>query len=159
MVRPASTAEVAAVVRACAAHGTAIVPQGGRMYVYRLVDGPDQDTRIARRVEVKVGIRQPGKVEVVEGLQAGDVVVTAGQQRIQRDGMPVRVVEVGRGAAMAQGGASAPVTAQAGASAPAAPAAPARPEVEVVQSIGGGCGPVAQGAEPAARAPAARNGA
>jgi len=29
VVRPASTAEVAAVVKACAAHGTAIVPQGG----------------------------------------------------------------------------------------------------------------------------------
>jgi FAD/FMN-containing dehydrogenase len=29
VVRPGSTAEVAAVVRACAAHGTAIVPQGG----------------------------------------------------------------------------------------------------------------------------------
>ncbi len=29
VVRPANTAEVAAVVRACAAHGTAIVPQGG----------------------------------------------------------------------------------------------------------------------------------
>ena len=29
VVRPASTAEVAAVVKACAASGTAIVPQGG----------------------------------------------------------------------------------------------------------------------------------
>ncbi len=29
VVRPASTAEVAAVVKACAAHGTALVPQGG----------------------------------------------------------------------------------------------------------------------------------
>ncbi|HWH74024.1 MAG TPA: FAD-binding protein, partial [Methylibium sp.] len=29
VVRPASTAEVAAVVRACAAHGTSLVPQGG----------------------------------------------------------------------------------------------------------------------------------
>lgn len=75
----------------------AIVPQGGRQYVYRVVDGPDQDTRIAQRVEVKVGLRQPGKVEIVEGLQANDVVVTAGQQRIQRDGMAVRVLDL-RGA-------------------------------------------------------------
>ena len=29
VVRPGSTAEVAAVVKACAAHGVAIVPQGG----------------------------------------------------------------------------------------------------------------------------------
>ena len=61
----------------------------------RLVDGPDQDTRIAQRVEVKVGIRRPGRVEIIEGLQPGDMVVTAGQQRVQKDGMPVRVLELG----------------------------------------------------------------
>jgi len=72
----------------------AIVPQAGRQFVYKLVDGPDQDTRIAQRVEVKVGIRQPGKVEVTEGLVAGDLVVTAGQQRIQKDGTPVRVLDL-----------------------------------------------------------------
>jgi len=33
-------------------------------------------------------------VEVREGLQAGDTVVTAGQQRVQRDGMAVRVVDL-----------------------------------------------------------------
>jgi membrane fusion protein (multidrug efflux system) len=90
----------------------AIVPQGGRQYVYKLVDGPDQDTRIAQRIEVQVGIRQPGKVEVVAGLQAGDVVVTAGQQRILKDGTPVRVLDLGgRGTApgaVASGGAGAP---------------------------------------------------
>jgi membrane fusion protein (multidrug efflux system) len=73
----------------------AIVPQAGRQFVYRLVDGSDQDTRIAQRVEVKVGMRTPGKVEITEGLQPGDVVVTAGQQRIQKDGMPVRVLDMG----------------------------------------------------------------
>lgn len=86
----------------------AIVPQGGRQYVYRVVDGPDQDTRIAQRVEVKVGLRQPGKVEIVEGLQANDMVVTAGQQRIQRDGMAVRVLDLrganGQAPAAAAGG-------------------------------------------------------
>ena len=74
----------------------AIVPQGGRQFVIRLVDGPDQDTKIAQRVEVKVGLRQPGRVEITEGLQPGDIVVTAGQQRIQKDGMPVRVLELNR---------------------------------------------------------------
>jgi membrane fusion protein (multidrug efflux system) len=90
----------------------AIVPQGGRQFVYKLVDGPDQDTRIAQRVEVQVGIRQPGKVEVTSGLQPGDVVVTAGQQRIQKDGTPVRVLDLnGRGGApgaVAAGGMGAP---------------------------------------------------
>jgi membrane fusion protein, multidrug efflux system len=74
----------------------AIVPQGGRQYVYKLVEGPDQDTRIARRVEVKVGIRQPGRAEITEGLVPGDLVVTAGQQRIQKDGIPVRVLDLGK---------------------------------------------------------------
>lgn len=77
----------------------AIVPQGGRQFVYKLVDGPDQDTRIAQRVEVKVGIRQPGKVEIIEGLMPGDLVVTAGQQRIQKDGMAVRVLDLGKAGA------------------------------------------------------------
>jgi membrane fusion protein (multidrug efflux system) len=87
----------------------ALVPQGGRQFVFRLVDGPDQDSKTAQRVEVKVGIRRPGRVEVTEGLQAGDVVVTAGQQRIQKDGMPVRVLDVGRGPG-APGGGGAPGT-------------------------------------------------
>lgn len=90
----------------------AIVPQGGRQFVYKLVVGPDQDTRIAQRIEVKVGARQPGRVEIVEGLLPGDMVVTAGQQRIQRDGMPVRVMELERPAA-----AVAPATGRAGAAA------------------------------------------
>ena len=109
----------------------AIVPQGGRQYVIKLVDGPDQDTRIAQRVEVKVGIRKPGRVEIVEGLSAGDTVVTAGQQRVQKDGMPVRVVELSRPgpaplAARPGGGAGRVKDAAGAASGPAAgrPAAP-----------------------------------
>lgn len=108
----------------------ALVPQAGRQFVYKLVDGPDQDTKIAQRVEVKLGLRSPGRVEIVEGLQAGDVVVTAGQQRVQRDGMPVRVVdgaraggggEGSRPAARAASAASAPAAApMAAAPAPAA---------------------------------------
>ena len=83
----------------------AIVPQGGRQFVYKLVDGPDRDTKTAQRVEVKVGIRRPGRVEIVEGLQPGDLVVTAGQQRIQKDGMAVRALDLskGRDAPLAQG--------------------------------------------------------
>jgi membrane fusion protein (multidrug efflux system) len=86
----------------------AIVPQAGRQFVIRLVDGPDQDTKIAQRVEVKVGIRRPGRVEITEGLRPGDVVVTAGQQRVQQDGMPVRVIDLSRPAGGAQPAASSP---------------------------------------------------
>lgn len=77
----------------------AIVPQGGRQFVIKLVPGPDNDTLVSRRVEVKVGIRRPGQVEIIEGLQEGDTVVTAGQQRLQRDGSPVKVLELNRPAA------------------------------------------------------------
>jgi membrane fusion protein, multidrug efflux system len=72
----------------------AIVPQGGKQYVIKLVDAADGKTRTSQRVEVKVGLRSPGKVEIVAGLEPGDTVVTSGQQRVQRDGSPVMVVEV-----------------------------------------------------------------
>ncbi|MDP3134771.1 MAG: efflux RND transporter periplasmic adaptor subunit [Burkholderiaceae bacterium] len=101
----------------------AIVPQGGRQFVIKLNDGGAQGGPVTQRVEVKVGIRRPGRVEIVQGLAAGDRVVTAGQQRIQRDGTAVRVMEVStpRGASAAQG-AAAPASAAGGAP-PAATAA------------------------------------
>ena len=40
---------------------------------------------------VKIGVRRDARVEIVEGLQAGDQVVTAGM-RLSRDGQPVTVV-------------------------------------------------------------------
>ena len=52
---------------------------------------------VSQRTEVKIGIRRPGRVEITEGVADGDTVVVAGQQRLQRDNSPVRVIEVGRG--------------------------------------------------------------
>ena len=66
----------------------AIVPQGGEFYVYRVVDGT------ARRMPVKIGVRRDAMVEILEGLAAGDQVVTAGM-RLQRDGQPVRILTAG----------------------------------------------------------------
>jgi membrane fusion protein (multidrug efflux system) len=87
----------------------AIVPQGGKQFVIKLVNGTEPNSRVTQRVEVKIGLRSPGKVEVLEGLEAGDTVVTAGQQRVQRDGTSVRVMDM---AAPAPGaGASAPAAA------------------------------------------------
>lgn len=74
----------------------AIVPQGGRQFVIKLVPGPDNDSLVSQRVAVTVGIRRPGQVEILDGLKEGDTVVTAGQQRLQRDGSPVRVLELNR---------------------------------------------------------------
>ena len=75
----------------------AIVPQGGRQFVIKLLQGPNEQTRTTKRVEVKVGLRSPGKVEIVEGLEPGDTVVVTGQQRVQRDGTVVSVVNVAAG--------------------------------------------------------------
>ena len=77
----------------------AIVPQGGRSFVVKVVPGPNKDELISERVTVKVGLRQPGKVEILEGLSVGDSVVSAGQQRLQKDGTLVRVVDPSKGQA------------------------------------------------------------
>lgn len=87
----------------------AIVPQGARQYVIKVVEGADKGSKISRRVEVKVGIRRPGRVEILEGLNAGDVVVVAGQQRLQRDGSPVQALELNRPGAGASAAAEGPV--------------------------------------------------
>jgi membrane fusion protein (multidrug efflux system) len=99
----------------------AIVPQGQKAYVIKVVDGPEKDSKLSQRVEVKVGIRRPGRVEIVEGLNEGDTVVIAGQQRIQKDGSPVRILEVNR--ARGEGAPGAPASAVA--AAPFAGPAPA----------------------------------
>ncbi len=73
----------------------AVVPDGASPYVLKVVDGKEPGTRVTQRTPVTLGARIPGFVEVVGGLSTGDVVVAAGQQRIQRDGTAVRVVELG----------------------------------------------------------------
>jgi len=107
----------------------AIVPEGSNAFVYKVIDGKEPGTRVSQRSAVKLGARAPGLVEVVDGLAADDLVVTAGQQRIQRDGTAVRVVVLGQSEApgKAQGPAG-PARAASGTVAAAdvpAPAAPA----------------------------------
>jgi len=84
----------------------AIVPQGGRANVVRIVPGANKDELISERVTVKIGLRQPGKVEILEGLALGDTVVVAGQQRLQKDGTLVRIVDTSKGQAGAAAGAA-----------------------------------------------------
>ena len=120
----------------------AIVPQGGKQFVIKVVNGTTPNSRISQRAEVKLGLRSPGKVEVLEGLEPGDSVVTAGQQRVQRDGTEVRVLDV---AAAAVPGAPASGAPAAGAPAAGAPAAgaPAKPAADAK--------PAAAEAKPAAK--------
>ncbi len=143
----------------------AIVPQGGRTFVVKVVPGDKPDTLVSQRVAVKVGLRQPGKVEILEGLELDDTVVVAGHQRLQKDGMPVRVVDMsrpngGKPAAGPAGAASAPVAASAapapvavasapavGNSASAAPAAPALAPAPIAKSALSGPNPCLRGAD------------
>ncbi len=70
----------------------AIVP-GAQPTVFKVVDGKAVVTK------VKLGVRRAAQVEVIDGLAAGDIVVTAGQLKL-RDGAPVRAI--GEGGAAAQ---------------------------------------------------------
>ncbi len=71
----------------------AVVP-GAQPMVFKVVEGKAQAT------QVKLGVRRAAQVEVIHGLVAGDVVVTAGQLKL-RDGAPVRAIGEG-GAAPAR---------------------------------------------------------
>lgn len=62
----------------------AIVPRGDGRYVFRVAGGK------AQLVKVEMGVRRPGEVEIVKGLEPGDTVVVDGQQRLQ-DGAAVSV--------------------------------------------------------------------
>lgn len=72
----------------------ALVPLGASQFVYRLQSGADKEGLVSQRVEVRLGLRQRGRVEIVSGLKAGETVVTAGQHRLQRDGTPVKVLDL-----------------------------------------------------------------
>ena len=54
----------------------ALFPRGDRLFVYVIEDGK------AALKPVRTGLRSEGRVEIVEGLKAGDVVITAGHQKI-----------------------------------------------------------------------------
>jgi membrane fusion protein (multidrug efflux system) len=94
----------------------ALVPQGGRQFLFKVVEGAGGQ-KSAHRLEARVGLRLPGRVEVLGGLVAGDTVVVAGQQRLRGESAPVRVVDASRPAGA--GGAGAPARPASGASAPA----------------------------------------
>jgi membrane fusion protein (multidrug efflux system) len=92
---------------------TVVVPeqsvfmQGEDQVVYRVVDGR------AQRTKVEVGQRRDAKVEIVQGVAAGDTVVLAGWQRL-RDGAAVRPAGGAGGPAAGAAAAGKPSDAKAG---------------------------------------------
>lgn len=91
----------------------ALMPLGGKQYLFKVVDGAGGP--VTQRIEARLGLRVPGKVEILQGLAAGDTIVTAGHAKLGADAMAVRLVDVG-----------APAPARAASGAGAAPAAAAR---------------------------------
>ncbi len=64
---------------------SAIVQRGEDAYVFTIAENK------AREVKVRLGKRLPGRIEVLEGVAAGDVVVTAGNTRLS-NGAAVEVI-------------------------------------------------------------------
>jgi membrane fusion protein (multidrug efflux system) len=79
----------------------AVTPIGADLFVWVAEDGK------TRRVKVEPGLRTEGLAEVRGDLKPGDLVVTAGQQRLMRDGQEVKVQGAG-GPPAAKGGSSGP---------------------------------------------------
>jgi len=63
-----------------------IVPRADGSFVFVVIDGK------AQLRPVRLGHREPGRVEVVEGLQAGETIVLDGQIKL-RPGVPVVTLE------------------------------------------------------------------
>lgn len=77
----------------------ALVPMGARQMLFRVASGPDGQ-KTSQRLEARIGLRLPGKVEILEGLKPGDTVVTAGHARLMRgDAVPLRVIDLANPAA------------------------------------------------------------
>lgn len=76
-----------------------LVPVGDRQFVFLVVSG-----KVERRL-VTIGARSRGVVEIAEGLQGGELVITRGIQKV-RDGVPVQA-EIVNGASVGGGSQSA----------------------------------------------------
>jgi membrane fusion protein (multidrug efflux system) len=72
----------------------AVVPEARRNFVYVVETAGDSVT--ASKREVTLGARRPGEVEVIEGLAAGNSVVTHGTMNLS-DGAAVRIEAVDDG--------------------------------------------------------------
>jgi membrane fusion protein (multidrug efflux system) len=57
---------------------SALLQQGQDHFVMRVTD-----TNTAERVQVRIGARRPGEVEVTQGLKAGDPVITHGGDKVR----------------------------------------------------------------------------
>ncbi|MBI5255328.1 MAG: efflux RND transporter periplasmic adaptor subunit [Burkholderiales bacterium] len=79
----------------------ALVPMGNQQYLIKVVDGPNGG-KLGQRVVARPGVRQAGRVEILEGVKDGDLLVIAGQARLMRgEPQPLRIVQLGDAAGAA----------------------------------------------------------
>jgi membrane fusion protein (multidrug efflux system) len=76
----------------------AVVGEGDQRFVYTLGKGGK-----VTRTPVKTGLRSAGRIEILEGLKAGQPIVTEGVVKVS-DGMTVKVAGPNAGAPAARGG-------------------------------------------------------
>ena len=72
----------------------ALIPSGKKNHV--LAVAVDESEPTAQRKEVTIGVRVTGKVEVIEGLEKGDFVITHGTNRV-RPGQQVTILSQEQG--------------------------------------------------------------
>ncbi len=65
-----------------------VLMQGTQSYVY--VTAQNEGKTSAIKTEIKTGARQPGEVEIIQGLKAGDKIITHGVSRVS-DGSEVTI--------------------------------------------------------------------
>lgn len=84
----------------------ALVPRGGQMFVFKVVEGK------ALLTPIQTGSRAPGQVQIVKGLAAEDRVVTDGHQKLQNGMMVIDASKMKPTPAPAPAGAGAPAQAK-----------------------------------------------
>ncbi len=56
---------------------TSIMMEGEKSYIYKV-----SDENIANKIEVSIGLRSDGKVEILSGLNEGDQIVAEGLKKV-----------------------------------------------------------------------------
>jgi len=60
---------------------TSIILEGNKVYVYKI-----SEDNIAQKTEIKTGLRSNGNIEVISGLEIGDIVAAEGLKKIKPNG-------------------------------------------------------------------------
>jgi len=60
---------------------TSIILEGNKVYVYKI-----SEENVAKKTEIKTGLRSNGNIEVLSGLEIGDIVAAEGLKKIRPNG-------------------------------------------------------------------------